>query len=105
GMGQGSQFGGVREKRSRLTRGRADGAARGSGEFEDVRPTGETAYPTSPAVGTPTLKYLAAGWWTITAVVDCSGSSWNCSLRASPIRSGRSRSNSLVWSSNSGQAG
>ena len=57
------------------------------------------------ARGTATLKYFACGWWTTMAVVRCSGSSWNCSLSASPIRSGSSSSNSFAWSSRSGHAG
>jgi hypothetical protein len=51
------------------------------------------------------LKYLASGWWTMIAEVDCSGWSWNSSDSSTPIRSGRSSSNSLVCSSRSGQAG
>ena len=51
------------------------------------------------------LKYLASGWWTMMAEVDCSGWSWNSSESSTPMRSGRRSSNSLVCSSRSGQAG
>lgn len=37
-----------------------------------------------------TMKYFASGWWTMIALVDCSGSSMYSSERARPIRSGRS---------------
>ena len=50
-------------------------------------------------------KYLASGWNVIRASVDCSGSSWNSSDRATPIRSGRRRRMTLARSSRSGQAG
>jgi hypothetical protein len=53
----------------------------------------------------PALKYFASGWCTMIADVDCSGCSWNSSLRLTPIRSGRSSSTSPVWYSTSGHAG
>ena len=34
------------------------------------------------------LKYLASGWWTTIADVDCSGCSWNSSDSSTPIRLG-----------------
>ena len=34
------------------------------------------------------LKYLASGWCTTSASVDCSGTSWNSSDSSTPIRSG-----------------
>ncbi len=40
--------------------------------------------------GQPTLKYLASGWWTTTADVDCSGSSCQFSVRQTPMRLGSS---------------
>ncbi len=51
------------------------------------------------------LKYLASGWWTMIALVDCSGCSWNSSDSSTPMRSGSSRSMSLTCCSRSGQAG
>lgn len=52
-----------------------------------------------------TLKYLACLWWTMRAVVDCSGSSWNSSLSSTPMRPGFKIGQSLSWSSKRGQAG
>ncbi len=37
-----------------------------------------------------TLKYLALGWWTTRAEVDCSGWIWNSSERDTPRRSASS---------------
>src|SRR6266496_3262090 len=45
-----------------------------------------------------TEKYLAWGWWTTMAEVDCSGSSWSSSVSATPISSARSSSNKRRWS-------
>ena len=50
-------------------------------------------------------KYFASGWMVISASVDCSGTSWNSSDSATPIRSGRSSRITLARSSRSGQAG
>ena len=65
-----------------------------------------------PSTGCPSevadhlmLKYFAAGWWTMIAEVDCSGSSCHSSLMLTPIRPGCSSSNSWAWSSRFGQAG
>ena len=53
-----------------------------------------------------TTKYLACGWCTTTALVLCSGSRWNCSVRRTPMfSSGLSRWKIFVWSSKFGQAG
>ena len=41
------------------------------------------------------LKYLASGWWTTMASVDCSGCSWNSSVSLTPIRSGGSSRDQL----------
>ena len=51
------------------------------------------------------LKYLASGWCTISAEVDCSGCSWNSSDSSTPMRDGSSRSTSTACISTSGQAG
>ena len=51
------------------------------------------------------LKYLASGWCTTRASVDCSGCSCSSSESSTPMRSGRSRATSLARSSSSGQAG
>ena len=42
---------------------------------------------------------FAPGWWKTMAVVLCSGSSRNCSVRVMPTRSGLTRVNSPAWSS------
>ena len=55
----------------------------------------------------------AQAFWRITvpqirttiAVVDCSGSSWNCSLSVTPTRVGSMSPNSGAWSSRFGHAG
>lgn len=54
---------------------------------------------------TLTLKYFAAGWWQMIAEVLCSGTSWNSSLSATPMREASSSGNSRDWSSMFGQAG
>jgi len=51
------------------------------------------------------LKYLASGWCTISAEVDCSGWSWNSSDSSTPIREGSRSSTSTACCSTSGQAG
>lgn len=51
------------------------------------------------------VKYFACGWWTISALVDCSGTSWNSSDSSTPMRAGSSSSNSCTWPSRSGHAG
>ena len=50
------------------------------------------------------LKYVASGWCSTSASVDCSGCSWNSSESFTPMRSGSSSSTSLARSSRSGQA-
>ncbi len=52
-------------------------------------------------------KYLACGWWQMTAEVVCSGWYWNdvSSLHSTPMRSASSRSPILTLSSRSGHAG
>src|SRR5262245_8644429 len=52
-----------------------------------------------------TMKYLASGWWTTMADVDCSGWSWNSSDTVTPMRPISSSSATFTWSSRSGQAG
>ena len=52
-----------------------------------------------------TLKYLAAGWWTTMASVDCSGCSCISSESSTPIRSGCSSRAIFARSARSGQAG
>jgi hypothetical protein len=54
---------------------------------------------------TLTLKYFAAGWWQMIAEVLCSGTSWNSSLSATPMREASSSGSSRDWSSIFGQAG
>jgi hypothetical protein len=51
------------------------------------------------------LKYFAEGWWTVIALVDCSGVSMNSSVNSTPISAGESSSKSFAWSSRFGQAG
>ncbi len=51
------------------------------------------------------MKYFASGWGTMIAEVLCSGSSWNSSVRFTPILSSVSSSSSFTWSSRSGHAG
>ena len=50
-------------------------------------------------------KYLASGWGTTIAEVDCSGTRWNSSVIATPMRSISSSSATFTWSSRSGHAG
>ena len=57
------------------------------------------------AVPQPRMKYLASGWWTTMAEVDCSGWSWNSSETVTPMRPISSSSATFTWSSRSGQAG
>jgi hypothetical protein len=52
-----------------------------------------------------TEKYLACGWWTTMAEVDCSGSSWSSSERVMPISSAPNSANSCFWSARLGHAG
>lgn len=52
-----------------------------------------------------TEKYLAWGWWTTMALVDCSGWSWSSSAISMPMRSAPSNASSLCWSARLGQAG
>ena len=54
---------------------------------------------------TYTEKYLACGWWTTMAEVDCSGSSWSSSVRTMSISAARSSSSNCFWSARLGQAG
>src|SRR5436190_436924 len=68
--------------------------------------------PSAPALGNRVtnrghlaLKYAASGWWTMIASVDCSGSSWNSSDSATPIRPASSSLTTWARSSRSGQAG
>ena len=51
------------------------------------------------------LKYLACGWCTTIASVDCSGCSCNSSESSTPMRSGFSRVTSFLRSSMFGHAG
>ncbi len=51
------------------------------------------------------MKYFASGCGTMIAEVLCSGSSWNSSVRLTPILSSVSSSSSFTWSSRSGHAG
>ena len=79
---------------------------RGEGAFPDTNL--RTILPGRRAGADPAcqmLKYLAAGWWTISALVDCSGSICQFSVRRHPIRAGSSREKSFSWSLMSGQAG
>lgn len=52
-----------------------------------------------------TLKYLACGWWTITAEVESSGTISIFSVRVTPRVCGSSSSKTVLWASKSGQAG
>ena len=50
-----------------------------------------------------TEKYVACGWWTTMAEVDCSGSSWSSSERVMPISFARNNARSCRWSARLGQ--
>ena len=52
-----------------------------------------------------TTKYLASGWGTMIADVDCSGTRWNSSVSVTPMRSISSSSATFACSSRSGHAG
>ncbi len=69
------------------------------------RPTASMLKRLCPDEAPHTEKYLAWGWWTTMAEVDCSGSSMSSSERAMPISSAWSSANNCFWSARLGQAG
>ena len=52
-----------------------------------VQPCRKGLGPRSPSAPPYAMKYLASGWGTMIAEVLCSGSSWNSSVSATPMRS------------------
>ncbi len=100
---------GARSKRKEGPRGPAGQGIGQRGPVLAIHLRGRRAGLQCPAPIVPVhyraLKYRASGWYVMSAVVVCSGSSWNPSLSVTPMRPASRSLNNGAWSSRFGQAG